>query len=150
MKTLTEGMRDIIDSMQDTSGSTELVDLIRSGADISDAWPDITVHGHDLLDMYMNWADDVGARYGNNGFAQEVYLGYSPSKNRFYSGWDGLFDRWDSEMYSESGHMIFELTVWKDGQVTGSKYSHGSGIFYMDNYNSLKAHIPDLVDIRLD
>ena len=90
---------------------------------------------------------------------QEVYLGYSPSKDLFYQGWDA----WDEDESDEddgildgggmsSYYCVFTLS--DDGLVSIVKketlayegwYSRHSG-----GWTVLKKNIPDLVDIRLD
>jgi hypothetical protein len=123
-------------------------------------WTAATYKGDNIFKMYMKGLDDIEnaleAEYdGYNG--QESYLGYSPSKDRFVSGWDSarVSDYDDDDSYypgsnEESFGGFVEFSFYKNKVIVHKVFGHGSSV-YMSGINAIRKHYyKDIIDLRLD
>lgn len=124
--------------------SVELVGAKRGEA--HRAWPNVTYHGNDLFQTYIHGAQRL-KNHVDVDQAQEIYLGYSPKEDTFYSGWD----TWPSDEGLESTVVAFKID--KDGQI-GEIYhvqNYDRGFYgYRGGGQNLSDDIPDLQDVRVD
>jgi hypothetical protein len=120
---------------------------------VLDAWPDsLTYQGENLFSIYMKNMGKLEWLAGifNESDGQEVYLGYSPEKDVFISGFD---------LHNESSSIFIEFKLIK---TMGEnfflvKYVHMKS-FNVDFYDESKfsgyfivqSLFNDIVDIRLD
>ena len=160
----------------------KLVDLflaIRKGEDeVRKQWPNLSYKGINIFDLYKKnykMLQDEGKtimedyKVITDFSSQEVYLGYSPKEDKFYSGWDCLvteeidnpnYDEDDENGYEDeyieedlNGNIIQSFKI-KRGKITDLETSTDlSGIFYNNKgsgYNLLKKNKKDLIDIKLN
>jgi len=121
--------------------SVELTDSPNQ-KEVSDNWPDgVLYRGEKIFEQYMKIIGNFMNRYKING--QETYLGYSPSKNKFYSGYDAFFE-------NESGYVVIVFD-W-DSFTRSKSFMDDYGRFYgrRGGYDLLHQKVKDIIDIRLD
>jgi len=145
---------------------------------VQDQWPDLGYNGVNIFDLYMKnykMLQDEGRTIMEDYTiitdfsSQEVYLGYSPKEDKFYSGWDCWVteeienpdydedneDEYEDEYTEESsnGNIIQSFKI-KNGKITDLETSTDlSGMFYNNKgsgYDILKKNNKDIIDIRLD
>lgn len=112
-----------------------------------------------------DWGGKVEKEIFRNGFdGQECYLGYSPSKDKFYMAVEGNpyheeqgemgDDDWEPAGPGEMECGVGEITV-QGGRATVKRFRQTPGPFYTNRFGpngfkELKQAVPDLLHVRLD
>lgn len=131
---------------------------------ISDAFSDskLFYNNVNVFDFYMNnlnqleKAFKIGEKiqeydHDENEFVtvrlrgQEVFLGYSPSLDKFFTG----FDIWGVSNYSS----FLSFGISESEKIENIDFNEKSvfeGDFYNTTYKELKKSVKDLIEIRLD
>jgi hypothetical protein len=118
---------------------------------IRDKWPNnITYRGKPFFNMYVvdknHWIDQVDKHIKQSeyydGWCQESYLGYIPSKDAFVMGFDGIEEVDSVYVFTVDPKNPKEIKTIKGANISGYIYPH----VYKDIHDKYK----DIVDIRLD
>lgn len=132
-------------------------------------WPYTLYKGKQFFDFYVKLALKFQSLLGVEE-SQEVYLGYNPDEDYFYSGYDMWPDvGYDTNYYDDDyddydnfegydygiGNVVrFKLSLdskgkWVEHDVTILDFSKEE-LFYPNGYKKLHATYSNILDIRLD
>ena len=122
-------------------------------AEVSRAWPGITLNGEPVFKPYNAVVDEVEKRLQRisdqenaSDSGQEAYLGYSTYHGDFVSGWDWWYK--DEGMLTGYAVLRFEngrFRVTRVGYIRAPLYGGGN-----DGLNELKRKFDLDLDLRLD
>ena len=144
--------------MKETLEPIEIVDYIPSGdhkklqEDARRVWPDVTYGGEDIcFDVYEKIMAAVSATGGlDDGYTQEVYLGYDMENGRFVIGYDTEIEKEDPDDDDDiirSQTYVVQLLPEETLVIERRDYDT---IFYMDSYDNVHTRFSRLADLRLD
>ena len=152
--------------IKESGENRDLLDIISIGERPSKYWPNVSFKNRSLFETYMNSQTEISEFLGigkpyddsDNLDGQESYLGYSPSKNMFISGWDCWYsgeteDEYGFEEYDEiaSGLVYFRI---REGKIRLLKKEVKTGSMMYDSrgggLQDIRKEFRDLQDIRLD
>lgn len=142
--------------LESAGQDVELTDPGVTRADISRAWPGrVTHNGRNVYEVFYSpqVMGSIHRMLQDSLYtdAQEVYLGYSPSLDKFYMGFD-VFEDYEDEWGElhpgeEMSSVVVELL--NTGKISGIKVQAPSN-FYSIGIKQLKSQLGDVIDVRLD
>lgn len=163
MKVTKNQLKKIVRRVLKESANQDQYDLADPGVDLDQAqrvWPNVYYKGRNVFrDVYDNnetqsmlVSDAMDA--GRCDDLQECYLGYSPSNDLFYIGFDcWKFDNYSGDEEDEQLSVFIPFTLLSNGKVYpryAKVYRYGLVYGPDKGLKQLNDDIPDLVDIRLD
>ena len=133
----------------------ELTDPDINEAQISASWPDHVYHnGKKVFDtFYSNDAVDAYNMLKNEGYedAQDVYLGYDPESENFVMGFDAFLESYDEYGNADNDGLMEAVLVLLDPRGRPLEIMAAiPGGMYPEGRRSIKASMPQIIDVRLD